>query len=307
LCSAPFDVGFAGVDSEARVKHEEGETRSADGTRLFWQAWDTQDPPRAALLLVHGFGDHSGRYLYPVHHFVPRGFACLASDYRGHGRSDGLKGHVDGFDPYVDDVRAAHELMRQRYPGVPDFVVAHSHGAMIALRYALRHPDGLNGIVMNSPLLGIHPLTAASPALAAAGRVLSIFAPRLRLGNNVNPAYMSRDPQVVASYRTDPLIGTKASARWFTSMLRAIDEAHAEAGRLSVPALVMAAGEDRCVDPEAVRRWAARAPEDKVEFVWWDGLFHETFNEPEKQKVFERIESWLEQRLAHLTPVRRGA
>jgi acylglycerol lipase len=280
--------------------HEEGRVAGEGGLSLYWQAW-LPARPRVALLFVHGLGEHSGRYQHPGRYFAPRGFACYALDYRGHGKSSGPRVHVHSIDEFVSDVRAVHALVRERHPGLAAFVVGHSQGGLVVLRYALRHPEGIPGIVVNSPLLAIHPSSAPSAALRLVGRVLLAAAPGLLVPNGVDPRLVSRDPAEVEAYVSDPLVSTKVSAAWFAAVGRAQAEVRAEAGTLRVPALVMAASGDRLTDPDVTRRFAQDAPSGLLEFVCWEGLYHETFNEPEKEQVFRRMETWLEARLVPTT------
>jgi len=111
------------------------------------------------------------------------------------------------------------------------------------------------------------------------------------------PSVLSRDPKVPEAYIADPLVSTTVSARWFTSVLRAHADTMARASTLALPALVMQSGDDRLTDPAATRSWASRAPSDLVEYVEWEGLYHEMFNEPEKEQVFARVEAWLRKQL----------
>lgn len=187
--------------------------------------------------------------------------------------------------------------MRARHPALPVFLVGHSHGALIVLLYVLRDPDAIPGIVITSPFLGMHPASRPSPVLALAARILSRLYPSLRLASPLDPRNVSRDETVVRAYVGDPLVGRRLSSRWFTSVMAAFAQAHAGAASLAVPTLLMAAGDDRVVDAEATRRFAEAAPRERLEFVRWDGLYHEIFNEPEKEQVFRRMESWLEARM----------
>jgi alpha-beta hydrolase superfamily lysophospholipase len=286
----------------APTASEEGRLPSADGLDLYWRAWRPQAAPRAVVLLVHGLNEHAGRYQNPVGYFVPRGYAWYAPDLRGHGRSAGLRGHVDGFDQYLGDVAAVTALAAERHPGVPRFLVGHSLGGLIAILFALRAPQGLTGVAVSSPSLGVAPASRPPAPLLALGRVLNVVWPTFRIDNGLDPAHLSKDPAVGRAYVADPLVGHKVSARWYASLQRAFAEAHAGAQRLSVPTLVLSAGADRMVDPEATRRWAARTPPGLCALVEWDGLFHECFNEPERQQVFERLESWLESRIGMASP-----
>jgi alpha-beta hydrolase superfamily lysophospholipase len=275
-------------------RRQDGRLATADGLELYWQAW-LPDSPRAALVFVHGLGEHSGRYATPAAYFTARGYACYAADYRGHGRSPGRRVDVRSFDEFLTDVDAIRRLVARHHPGLETVLVGHSQGGLLALAHALRRPPGLAAVVASSPLLGIHP--SLHPGLLRfAARVLVPILPGLLLPNGVEPRNLSRDPAVVDAYVRDPLVSRRASPRWLLALHRAIRDVHATAGRLDLPVLVLAAGDDRLTDLEATRRWVARAPRDRVELTVWDGLHHEIFNEPEKEQVYERVASWLEPR-----------
>jgi len=275
------------------VKHDEGWVTNADGIRLYWQRRAPEGEPTAVLLFIHGLAEHSGRYSHVMDHFAGRGFDCWALDYRGHGQSPGLRVHVDHFGEFLTDIRAAHGLVREENPGRPLFLVGHSQGGLITLRYTLAHPEDLSGIVVSSPFLGLHPDARPNPLLRFVARLLSAVAPRLMLSKPPDASLLSHDPQVPAAYLADPLVSRTVSARWFTEVMAAHADTHDRAAELRVPALVMQSGDDRLADPEATRNWAAAAPAELVEYVEWDGLYHEMFNEPQKQKVFDRVEAWL--------------
>jgi len=278
------------------VRNEDGRVATADGLALYWRAW-TPERARAALLFVHGLAEHSGRYAGPAGFFASRGYACYAVDLRGHGRSPGPRVDVSSFDRFLADVGATHALVRERHPGVKTFLVGHSQGGLLVLQYALRHPEGLPGVVASSPVLAVHPASRPSRARELAARVLRRVAPRLRIPSGLDARWLSRDPEVVAAYLNDPLVSRRVSARWFASLLQAQEEVEGGAAAFPVPALVMAASADRLVDPEATRRFAERAPRGLVRLVCWEGLFHELFNEPEKEEVLGAVERWLAPRL----------
>ena len=170
----------------------------------------------------------------------------------------------------------------------------------MALRYVLTRPAGLAGAILSSPLLGVHPSSRASPALIVLARVLSVLWPGVLLPNHVDAALLSHDPEVVRAYRADPLVSHRVSPRWFTSAVLAMRQAHEGAPHLALPLLLMVSGADRLVDPEASLRFAAHAPRDKLELVLWEGLYHEMFNEPERETVFAGMEAWLRERLSPL-------
>lgn len=280
------------------MKVEEGWIASEDGNRLFWRRHSPEGDAHAVLLFVHGLAEHSGRYLHVLDYFANAGFDCWAYDYRGHGQSPGLRVHVRQFDEFLSDLAAARRLVGEAQPDKPLFLVGHSQGGLIVLREALAHPAGLEGIVVSSPFLGMHPDAAPPAALHMVANIVSTFVPKLMFSKVAEPSALSRDPKVPEAYIADPLVSTTVSARWFTSVMAAHTDTHTRASTLSVPALIMQSGDDRLTDPAATRSWVADAPSDLVDYVEWKGLYHEMFNEPEKEEVFARVERWLGERLA---------
>lgn len=274
----------------------EGLAVAADGVGLHWRCCAPIEP-RALVVLVHGLGEHAGRYAHVLAFLAERGFACRVFDLRGHGRSGGLQGHVDSFGDYLEDLRIVHDEAAREHAGLPVFLFGHSMGGLVALRYAQERPLGLRGLVLSSPLLGIAPGSRPSFLLAALGRLLSRLRPTFRLASTVDPRHLSRDPAVGAAYAADPFVGRRVSARWFTASLQAMDEAQANAPKLAVPTLILAAGEDFLADTEATRRFAGNAPAANVELQVWDGFYHELLNAPQKQAVLDRIAGWIESRI----------
>lgn len=279
------------------MKKMEGWTESADGNRLYWRRHAPVGEARASLLIVHGLAEHSGRYLHVLDHFANSGFDCWAPDYRGHGKSQGLRVHVQNFDEFLTDLAAARALVGESEPDLPLFLVGHSQGGLIVLREALAHPEGLEGIVVSSPFLGMHPNAAPPAPLHMVANIVSTFVPTMMFSKVAEPSALSRDPRVPEAYVADPLVSSTVSARWFTSVMAAHADTRARAASLTLPTLVMQSGEDLLADPGATRSWVAAAPSELVDYVEWEGLYHEMFNEPEKEMVFARVEEWLGSRL----------
>jgi lysophospholipase len=280
------------------MNHEDGTLATDDGLDLYWQSWQPPGEPEGVLVFVHGLSEHSGRYLNPVRHFVARGWTCFGFDYRGHGRSPGPRVHIESFDEFLADLAEGHRLVRIRHPEHKIFLVGHSQGGLLSLLYAENNPDHLAGVVASSPFLGIHPDSKPSPILIAASSFLSRVTPKMMFSKSVNPAFLSRDPKIEGSYVNDPLVSDRVSVRWATEAMTAQRTAIAEAPLMTVPTLVMQAGDDRLANPEATRSWVASAPAELVEYVEWDGYYHELFNEPllDRRKVFDRMEQWLASR-----------
>lgn len=264
---------------------------TSDGLELRLRAWLPAEP-EALLLVIHGLGEHSGRYSTFGRHFAELGYGVYAVDLRGHGESPGLRVHVDSFDDYHRDVACLHGEARRRHGGLLLVLVGHSMGGLITLRHVLHTPTDLAGAVVSSPALAAHPSIVPSRPLRLLAGILRHLAPRVCFPSGIDPKGISRDPRVVEAYRNDPLVSGKVSARWYGSVLDAQADVLARSRSLARPLLLMQSAGDLLVDPEATRRWAASASKE-VEFVLWDGLYHEMLNEPEKLEVFARIESWL--------------
>ncbi len=276
---------------------EEDVVTTGDGLELFLRRW-RPSTPKGVLVVVHGLADHSGRYVHVGEHFVERGHAVYAPDLRAHGRSPGLRVHVDRFDDFVCDVAAVRARAATECPGCPLFLVGHSQGGLVALRATLLEPDGLSGTILSSPLLGVAPSARPKPLLRAASRLLAVVVPRARFPTHVDTRLLSRDSAVGEAYAADPLVSDRASAGWYVSMSAAMADAHRRATSLRVPMLVMVSGDDAIVDPDAAEEWSRSAPAVLVDFVRFDGFYHEMFNEPDKEQPFQQMDAWLAARLA---------
>lgn len=284
---------------------ERGKCRAADGLELSWQSW-TAAEPAAVVAVVHGLAEHGGRYREAAEYLAAHGMAVYAIDLRAHGLSPDVPGagrvHVDRFDDYFRDVDALISLAGSRHPDRPVFLLGHSMGGLISLRYLLDRPAALAGAVISSPALGTHPDFKPPWLLRALVGVLSKLAPRMRFPSDLDTAAISRDPDVVQAYVDDPLVSNRVSTRWYAEILKAITRAHERAADLRIPVLLMQSGADRLVDPQAPARWAAASPDGLVELVTWKGLYHEMFNEPEKQQVLDRTIGWLRRQLDPSAP-----
>jgi alpha-beta hydrolase superfamily lysophospholipase len=271
-----------------------GETFPAfDGIDLWAEDYPpARRPARASVLIVHGYAEHGGRYVAVARRLAGAGFAVTTLDHRGHGRAGGPRGHCARFTDFVADLERAIARLEP-----PIVLVAVSHGALVALR-ALVEParfrlPGVVGAVLVSPFLGIKlPVPGWKVVL---GRVASRLAPRLSLPNGLVADDFSHDPVSNAAWVNDPLTLRVATARWFTEMSAAQELCAARAGRIELPTLWLVAGDDRVVDADRTRRVFAAAGGDKQMLVY-EGLFHELFNEVEKEQVLVNLDAWLASR-----------
>lgn len=268
-----------------------------DGATLALRRWpagaDAPTAPRAVVLLVHGLGEHSGRYAHVSQWLCERGFAVRAYDHRGHGESSGARGTLPHPLRLVEDLGLVVDQTRLAHPGVPLVLLGHSLGGLVAASVVARAVRSVDALVLSSP--GLDPgLGAFQKALLA---VLSRLAPTLRVGNGLDANDISHDPAVVKAYREDPLNHDRIDSRLARFLAHEGAVVQAAAPQWPVPTLLLYAGADRIVRPEGSRRFAAAAPTGMVSAVGFDALFHEIFNEADAAPVFAALEGWLDRAL----------
>ncbi len=274
---------------------ESGFIDSFDGTKLYWKGWSADKSPRALILIAHGLGEHIGRYEHLGKFLAEKGFLVFGSDHRGHGRSEGKRGHIMSFDEYVRDYKIFRDFIQEKIGEEKSFLIGHSMGGLIAVHYVLNYPDDFSGLILSSPALRVE--VSAGKVKQALGKFFSKYLPSLTMSNGLDPNFISRDPEVVKRYIEDELVHDRVSARWFTSFISAIDEAQRRAGEIKLPLLVMQSGADKLVVPDGAKEFYEKAQSQDKTLKIWEGFYHEMFNEPEKEEVFKFLLEWLE---AHL-------
>jgi len=266
------------------------------GLKLFYRTCQPSSPPKAILAIVHGAGEHMDRYPHLVQALLRAGYAAAGFDLRGHGRSEGLRGHINTWDEYRQDVQRFLALARREFPGIPVFLYAHSLGSLIGLDFIMRHPEGLRGAVISGNSL--EPTDAAPPHLVLIARVLSRIRPTLALKISLPGASLSRDPQVARAYDEDSLVHWQRTTRWGTECLKVIDWIWQNAGQLSLPVLFVHGGADPLVSVAGARRFYEQAASsDKAMNVYPDGL-HEPHNDLDHAQVTGDIVEWLDARIS---------
>jgi alpha-beta hydrolase superfamily lysophospholipase len=262
-----------------------------DGTRLHVVDFHPASPATASVVVMHGLGEHAGRYRHVAAFFASRGYAVRTYDHRGHGRSEGKRGDVPGDSTLLDD---AHAVMADwcAQPGTPastPLLLGHSMGGLFAASFATSARMPLSGLVLSSPALGL-PMNAAQKLLL---RVLTALAPGLAVSNGLKSRYLSHDAAVVAAYKADPLVHDRISARLLNAMLAAIAGARQSAGSLSIPVLLLVAGQDKLVDAQGSRDFHARLQPAQARLIEYPSLYHELFNETDADRVFGDLDDWL--------------
>lgn len=261
----------------------------AGGIRIFWQSW-SPDAPVGVVVIVHGLGEHSDRYRHVAQRLVGEGFAVFASDHRGHGRSDGPRAVIDRLDRAVSDIDRLVVIARDGHPGLPVFMLGHSMGALLAVQYALEHQDRLTGLLLSGALAALD--AAPAPARLIA-RLLSVIAPRAGL-IALDAALVSRDPQVVAAYRSDPLVHHgKLPARTLAELIAAGQQFPQRVPEIRVPTLIMYGSDDRLCPPSASVMLGERIGGADTTVKRYEGLYHEVLNEPEQETVLNDLCAWL--------------
>jgi len=263
---------------------------TADGLQLFARQWKAEDQPRAVVCLVHGLGEHTARYGHVAVALNDAGYGLIGFDLRGHGRSEGQRGHSPAFDLMLDDVTHLLCEAEQRFPDSPRFLYGHSLGGCLALNHALRRRPQVAGVIATGPLLR----TAFAPPAwkTVLGRLVYGLWPTLSLANGLDIRGLSHDAEVVRAYAGDPLVHDRVSARLGMDMLDAGEWALAHASEFFLPLLLMHGGADPITDAEASRQFAESMSADCTLKIW-DGLYHEIHNEPEQQQVFDVMIEWL--------------
>jgi acylglycerol lipase len=273
------------------MDHIQDTFKGVRNTNICYQAWLPQGNVNAVLLVVHGLGEHCGRYKNVINHFVPLGYAVYGFDLIGHGRSEGVREFVERFEDYADTLATYYDMVKGWKAGKPIFLLGHSMGGLIATHYLLDHQADFQGAVISAPLVKVS--DSISQATITLGKILSALTPKAGLlALDVNG--ISRDPEVVAAYVNDPLVfHGKTPARLAAEMLKAMQRVTAEVGKITLPFIVVQGSQDKLVDPAGAQMLYDRASsKDKVLKVY-EGLYHEVFNEPERAQVLKDVETWL--------------
>lgn len=281
--------------TDTRVRRNEGSIAGVGRVRLRYRTWEPTGA-RAAIVVVHGLGEHSGRYEAFGARMADYRFATFACDLRGHGLSDGRRGHVPSFDAVLQDVdRFRREVQGLTDERVPLFVLGHSMGGLIALRYQEEYAKAFTGAIIVSPWLATAlPVPRWKVTLA---NLVAPVLPALPVRNGVDAADLSHDPDVVTAYRNDPLVHSRITPRLFIEASKAMGLVLQRADRLTDPLLFLIAGDDRLVAAEKSLRFAGRLPAELTTIRHYPGMYHEVLNETERSVPMRDIREWVAARI----------
>lgn len=277
------------------MEHHEGFFKGVRESEIYYQYWLPEGKPKACLVIVHGLAEHSGRYRNVVDYFVPRGYAAYGLDHLGHGKSEGERVFVERFEDFTITLKKYFDMVDIWQTGVPVFLVGHSLGGWIGEYYLLDHQDELDGAVLSGA--GPKVPDNITKATIIMGQILSVLIPKTRL-ISLDANAVSKDTAVVDAYVNDPLVYTgKTTARLAAEMLKAMQRVTDQADKINLPVLILQGGEDKLVDPDGAEMLYEKIGSNDKTLKMYDGLYHEVFNEPEREQVLRDMEVWLE---AHL-------
>ncbi|MGI8610233.1 MAG: lysophospholipase [Candidatus Dormibacteria bacterium] len=270
-----------------------GTFKTSDGLDLHYVSRrDPAVPPQRLVVTIHGFADHSGRIPFLVDHLARRGAAVYSYDQRGNGKSPGQRGHVMAYRELGEDFDAFLTLATETEPGLERVVFGHSTGGILAMLFAIDHPQRMDRLILSAPALI---LTYEPPKWKELmGRTLSSILPRVSLNAGFDPGTVSRDEAVVAANKDDPLVTQAISTRFYHEVYNsAAPNALARIEELKVPLLVIQGTGDRLVSPRVADEFERRST-GPHEVKRYDGAYHETFNDIDREQVFMDIDGWLE-------------
>lgn len=273
------------------MRYAENRFAGAGGLELHCRSWRPETDPRAAVVLVHGVFEHSGRYANVVGRLVDDGYAVYGYDQRGHGSSPGPRVHIDRWSDYRDDLTACLAMVEQHLPGGPLVLYGHSMGALVVLDYLLQRPRGVSGAIVSG--VPLEPAGVARRSLVAVARVLSGVLPRVSVDLGLDAGALSRDPAVVDAYRADPLVTSRATLRWGTESLGVVRRVKEGMTGIEVPLLVLHGEADRLNLVDGARALCAAVRRPGTELRVYPGVYHEPHNDLGHEEVVGDVSGWL--------------
>lgn len=277
------------------MHHSEGNIGLENGGQVYWQSWSPPESPRAVLVLVHGLAEHSGRYEDFAEFFTAAGYAVHALDHPGHGRSTGRRCHIHRFTDFGNVLDRFLDVVKTTHPETPIFLVGHSMGGLIATAFYIQRQSEFKAAVLSGPLI-LPPEQPSRIALFLL-RMVSWLLPRLGV-MQLDSSGVSRDPEVVRKYDTDPLVFRgKVTARLAAELFVGMNKVQAEAAAIRAPLLILHGGSDSLTAVAGSRALHESVAFNDKKIIVYDGLYHEIFNEPERVAVMTDMRDWLNEQL----------
>jgi alpha-beta hydrolase superfamily lysophospholipase len=272
---------------------ENFEWKTKEGEKIFSQKWLVDGASKAIFVLVHGLGEHVGRYNHVAEFFNQHQISIYGFDHRGHGKSSGKRGHIGSNQFFISDIETMIDFAKKENPGIPVFLYGHSLGGNMVLYYSLFKKPAIKGVICTSPGLGTGEPVSAAKLLAA--KILKTLLPSMTINNGLDVNNLSHNPQVIKDYQEDPLVHPMISAKLAMDMFSNGDWTVENASKFSLPLLLLQGEKDHIVSFEKTKQFAAKVPESLITFKIFPGLYHELHNEYEQEQVFNFILEWINQ------------
>lgn len=276
------------------MKHQELHWKTRDGLKIFGQLWKTDGPEKAIIALVHGFGEHSNRYHHVAEAFCDHNYSMIAMDHRGHGKSEGQRGHTPSYESLMQDIDILLEQAADHFPDTPVILYGHSMGGNIVTNYLLQRNQNVLAAVVTGPFYRTaEPPPAYQMALGKLmNKVWGAFPDKAKLDAH----QISRDKAVVDKYVADPLVHNKISARMGLSLIEMGEYAIQHASDLDIPFYIIHGDADGLTDVDGSRAFAANSGEN-VKLNVLPGFYHEVHNDPGKEEILDNIIAWCDQQI----------
>lgn len=271
------------------IMHETFSITTNDNLHLFAQSY-TVENPEFVVCLIHGMGEHSSRYEHVAQFFNANQISLYTMDLRGHGKSEGKRGHMPSYENMMQDINELVEAARLQNKQIPVFLYGHSMGGNLALNYAIRYGDNINGVIATSPYLK---LAFEPPAwkVKLAKLIKNIF-PSIAQSTGLDANFLSKDKKNIETYLNDPLVHEKITPSFFIEIEEAASFALQNAANLKVPALIIHGSDDKITDPFASETFAAQNAQ-KCTFKLYQGGFHELHNDEEQSDLLDKISKFI--------------
>lgn len=265
------------------------------GVRIVYDTWTPDVPARGVVVLAHGYAEHARRYDHVAQRFGEAGLIVYALDHRGHGRSGGKRVHLRDISEYTADFHTLVGIAATEHPDLPRIVIGHSMGGGVVFAYGAEHPGDYTAMVLSGP--AVYAQSAVKPWLVTVAKLLGRVAPGVPV-EQLDADAVSRDPEVVAAYKADPLVYQGKLPAGIARGLFSIGETMPQrASAITAPLLVVHGEKDTLIPVEGSRRLVERVGSRDVRLKVYPELFHEVFNEPERALVLDDVTSWIEVRL----------
>ncbi len=287
---------FLTSDIYLNIKKMKGSTFSwttPDGLNIHGHHWPVEQA-KAVVAFVHGMGEHGARYAPIAKAFAEAEMASMAYDRRGHGRSEGKRGHTISFVAFIEEIKNLISKAKEAYPGLPVFLYGHSMGGNLVLNYLKDEAIEVDGVIASAPWIDL--AFKPSPIKLQMGKLVRSLLPGVSMKNDLDPAHISRDPAEVQAYINDPLVHDQITPNTGVFMLNKAEELQAYSGAIKVPLLIMHGTADKVISFDAAKAFSERVS-GSVSFKSWEGGYHEIHHDPNKAEVIAFAKDWLLEQL----------